>query len=81
MGFLCQGARPAAGWAQGLIRSGKRAKKKPPVGTGGFYVIVTELKRPQSDLSSFLEEGGSLIDEAAVVVSRHLQSLRHCDIF
>ena len=42
MGFLCQGARPAAGWAQGLIRSRKRAKKKPPAGTGGFYVIVNE---------------------------------------
>jgi hypothetical protein len=25
-----------------LIRSGKRAKKKPPAGTGGFYVIVTQ---------------------------------------
>jgi len=41
MGFLCQGSRPYADWAQGLIRPKKWAKKKPPALTGGFYVIVT----------------------------------------
>jgi hypothetical protein len=41
-GYLCQRARPATGTEQGLIRSGKRAKKKPPEAAGCLYASVTE---------------------------------------
>lgn len=70
MGFLCQGAGPAAGWAQGLIRSRKRAKKKPPVGTGGFYIIVAYIhccpfNRIYTVLSEILADGVIDSDESA----------------
>lgn len=52
MGFLCQGARPAAGWAQGLIRSGKRAKKKPRLLAGAEVVRDgSEFTRIRADVS------------------------------